>query len=519
MFSSQPRNELAISKPRKTTSTIWHDFTKVVIDGVQKAQCKYCPSTFMSRPKDGTSHLRSHMKRKHPSKVTATPNAHPNVHQMLITSTRKSNDATTQELKVFKLDQVDCRQALARMIILHDYPFSIVDHHGFREFIEKLQPQFKLTSRANLKKDCSTLYEREREKLYSELALLDSRISITCEMCASNQNKQYFTLTAHFIDLEWNICRRVLNFSAIDDLQGEHSLSNVIMEKLYRWNVDSKVMSIVLENYSSNDMVARELLGKLPSYSLLAEGQLFYVRCSAHIVNLMVKEGIDISKDVTTKIRDSVNWVNSSTLRQETFKELASHINASNKILILDDSTRWNTTFFMLETALEFKEVFSRLAMVDSTYNCALNMDEWDKVSIVCSCLSVFHEVTKMFSESLHSSANYFFSYMCKIHIMLLDFIQSSVPFLNEIGANMMKLFEVYWKQVCIILSVTSVMDPRCKLNMVEFYMIKIYGVDVGYKTVADIKLCLQYLYNDYNMKTSNQNLITAGMCFTTHFF
>lgn len=303
------------------------------------------------------------------------------------------------------------------------------------------------------------------------------------------------------------------------DPHSENSLSNAILEKLHRWSVDSKVMSIVLGNCPSSDMVARELLGKLPAYCLLAEGQLFYVRCSAHIVNLMVNEGIEISKDVTTKIRDSVNWVNSSTLRHETFKELASHVNAPNKNSVLDDPTKWNTTFFKLETALEFKEVFSRLAIVDLTYNCALNVDEWDRVSIVCSCLSVFHVVTKMFSESLHSSANYFFSYMCKIHIVLLDFIQSSVPFLNEIGANMMKSFEIYWKQVCIILSVTSVMDPRCKLNMVEFYMIKIYGVDVGYKTVADIKLCLQYLYNDYNMKTSNQNLITSGVLYNSFFY
>lgn len=48
---------------------------------------------------------------------------------------------------IHKFDQKQCRDALARMIILHEYPFNIVTHEGFIKYSKILQPQFKMVSR------------------------------------------------------------------------------------------------------------------------------------------------------------------------------------------------------------------------------------------------------------------------------------------------------------------------------------------------------------------------------------
>src|SRR4051812_35059615 len=43
--------------------------------------------------------------------------------------------------------QETCREELCNMIVLHDYPLSIVDHAGFRRFVHAMQPLFKLHTR------------------------------------------------------------------------------------------------------------------------------------------------------------------------------------------------------------------------------------------------------------------------------------------------------------------------------------------------------------------------------------
>ena len=251
-------------------------------------------------------------------------------------------------------------------------------------------------------------------------------------------------MTVHYIDDNWKLQKRILNFSAIDAPHTAVALSKAILEKLYKWNIDRKLMSIVLDNYSTNDALVRDLLEKLPTNNLVAYGQLFHVRCSAHILNLIVQEGILIVKEVATKVHESVKYVKSSTLRLQTFKEVASQVKAPNKSLVLDVATRWNSTFLMLQTALEFKETFSHLAIVDSSYKHSPNVEEWEHAKIICGCLRYFYDATNKFSVSLYPSANYFFQEICAIHVMLKEFCRSNVPFISSMGNRMMVKFDKY---------------------------------------------------------------------------
>ena len=44
----------------------------------------------------------------------------------------------TMSLNAYQFDQVKVRNNLARVVILREYPLSIVDHNGFREFMASL---------------------------------------------------------------------------------------------------------------------------------------------------------------------------------------------------------------------------------------------------------------------------------------------------------------------------------------------------------------------------------------------
>ncbi|KAK9046294.1 hypothetical protein V6N11_052186 [Hibiscus sabdariffa] len=67
-------------------------------------------------------------------------------------------------------------------------------------------------------------------------------------------------------------------------------------------------------------------------------------------------------------VRESVKHVNASPSRLHIFSELAKQLSMPKKHLILDVTTRWNATYAMLSTALEFKEVFLNYADRKSTY-------------------------------------------------------------------------------------------------------------------------------------------------------
>lgn len=62
-----------------------------------------------------------------------------------------STDSGKVSIENYMFDQDVARKELATMIILHEYPLSMVDHVGFRRFISALQPLFKMGTRNTIR--------------------------------------------------------------------------------------------------------------------------------------------------------------------------------------------------------------------------------------------------------------------------------------------------------------------------------------------------------------------------------
>ena len=74
------------------------------------------------------------------------------------------------------------------------------------------------------------------------------------------------------------------------------------------WNIDTKLSTITLDNCSTNDVAMDKIKEKLHLSTLLRDGSLLHMRCCAHILNLIVKDGLEVVKDGIEKIRDSVAY-------------------------------------------------------------------------------------------------------------------------------------------------------------------------------------------------------------------
>ncbi|XP_038996673.1 zinc finger BED domain-containing protein RICESLEEPER 2-like [Hibiscus syriacus] len=112
-------------------------------------------------------------------------------------------------------------------------------------------------------------------------------------------------------------------------------------------------------------------------------------------------DGLGEIDDIIHNVRESVKHVNASPGRLHIFSELTKQLSMPKKHLILDVSTRWNATYAMLSTALEFKEVFVNYVDRESTYTTLLSEEDWKKVEEVCSFLALFNEATKSFQEGV----------------------------------------------------------------------------------------------------------------------
>ena len=106
----------------------------------------------------------------------------------------------------YVFDQEVARKALYSMIVLHEYPLSIVDHHGFRKFVSALQPLFKIVTRNTARKGILSFYDMEKRKAKIFLQKMTSHVAITTGMwIADNQKRGYMAVTGHFIDDSWTL--------------------------------------------------------------------------------------------------------------------------------------------------------------------------------------------------------------------------------------------------------------------------------------------------------------------------
>jgi len=175
----------------------------------------------------------------------------------------------------------------------------LVKHVGFRDFVIELQPLFKHLSRFTVAKDCMKLFLCERTSLKNYFGKINSRIALTTDTWSSNQNLNYLCLTAHFIDENWKLHKRIINFVVMHSHRGRE-IGKMVETCIEEWGIEKKVSIIIVDNANSNDVVIGYLRDKLSKQRLLIlDGSVLHMRCTSHILNLIVRDGL-------TTVRDSI---------------------------------------------------------------------------------------------------------------------------------------------------------------------------------------------------------------------
>ncbi|KAL5789248.1 hypothetical protein ACOSQ2_004136 [Xanthoceras sorbifolium] len=395
------------------------------------------------------------------------------------------------------------RKALAKMLIVDELPFKFVEKPGFQEFCRAGMPLFDIPSRRTIVRDIMQLYVDEKTSLIKMFRKSKVRVCLTTDTWTSIQNINYMVVTAHYIDDYWKLQKRILSFSQIADHRGE-TIGKCIEKVLIDWGID-KVFTITIDNASSNNTAILYIKRKLNSWKAdgaILDGKYLHLRCCAHIINLIVNDGLKEMNDSVAAIRNAVKFVKSSPKIQDKC------------LVVLDVCTRWNSTYLMLVSALKFVKAFERLEKEDGHYQNYFKETEngknligpphsehWENAKVFVQFLKTFYDVTVLFSASLSVISNLYFHKWGTINNQLMKMSSEGNSLVRHMASTMKIKFEKYWGSLETtnnLLIIAVVLDPRSKLRYVYYCFKILYGVVSAESMTASIKDALVELYDCY---------------------
>ena len=528
----------------KRSSSVWEYFKEYdkiekvkdekgnIVEVVRRrAHCIFCPrgkiGDFSVESRSGTSGLLRHINHN----CRYFPRAVDKSQKVFTGDKSKTNKLTT-----VAYSQVDYLEACVEMIVIDELPFSFVEKKGFGRFCSKVCPLFDVPSRRKLCRAFLGMYDTQKIELKKILKMY--RLSLTTDTWTSVQNINYMVLTAHFVDVDWKMHKRIINFCVIQNHQGP-TIGKLIESCLVQWGIE-KVMCITVDNAAANKSALEWLVAKMSksaSYQQVLNGKYMHVRCTAHITNLIVGHGLKRLQKSVLAIRNCVKFVRSSPNRLEIFKKVVEREKLGCKGLVcMDVPTRWNSTFLMLEAALRFKQAFLVMAEDDESNfgnyfkepeeefdedgvllpsnNKRVRVgppeeEDWLKAKMFVDFLRLFYEVTLRNSASLHPTVHTVFADVIDMENNIKSLFvapelatgSETEKTLQEMAGNMRSRWMKYFGSfgdLNNMLIVGLVLDARFKLkNVTHLYTEEKLRADEVTRRTNAIKGLLMALYDE----------------------
>ena len=111
--------------------------------------------------------------------------------------------------------------------------------------------------------------------------------------------------------------------------------------------------------------------------------------------------------------------------------------------------------------------------------------------------LKPFYDITTLFSGSSYPTANLYFNGVRKIQLLIMEETQNPEDVISSMAKMMKKTFDKYWECYSTVLSFAIVLDPRYKLQLIEFCFKKVNLVTY-LDAVKIIREKLYLLFEEY---------------------
>uniref|UniRef100_A0A3Q7GTL7 hAT-like transposase RNase-H fold domain-containing protein n=1 Tax=Solanum lycopersicum TaxID=4081 RepID=A0A3Q7GTL7_SOLLC len=379
------------------------------------------------------------------------------------------------------------RRELAKMVVVCGLLFSFPSHPGFVHYIRKLyNPDYEGIPRNTIKSDLFKYKKEYSHFLCCLFAYYDSRLSITSDMGRSPSGNDYFTLSVHWIDHEWNMQKRILAYKYVEETKTSSYIASKVGSILQYYEICDKIMIVTLDNASNN---LRDVNYFKIRHCPIENG-CFHIKCAAHVYNLIVK-------DVKARVTEFKNRCNECEL---AYRKIPKEI-----------CTRWNSLFEMLQVAYVYQEL---LQLVFNAHNedpsLRTGFEDWKNTKELIDFLNVFYKATNECSGQYYPTISSILVNICAISIEFSKY-KGKEHFKDSI-AFMIEKFKKYFFPIPQIYLTATTFNPNYKLRGVERKVEKIYK-NLGIKDdeTPSVEQCkssiytkVKDLYNAYKSKSND---------------
>ncbi|GJY91012.1 zinc finger BED domain-containing protein RICESLEEPER 2-like protein [Tanacetum coccineum] len=443
--------------PCKRNPEIWCHYNLCrMSDNTQKDQCMHC-FNFYSMASNST--LKAHF--THPHCVA------------LKTTLEPSQPSMGRDGSVFVYNPDYLREQFAGLVISRGLPFNHFDHEETTTvFQNTMLPRYNHVSRLTLKRDAMKLWATAKQLIIDGFLNLNARFNITTGVWSAGHGLpgSYLCVTAHWIEPStWQMMKRVIAF---EDFQVPHTggrLARMLRNTFVRFNLEDKVLSITLDNASNNTSAIDKLKLK---YEPPMEGRFYHSRCVAHIINLVVQEGLKVK---------SINAIKESfkTMLKDVFK--SGGTNYSKYIRICreadkpayssnwDVPTRWNSTYHVFQSGLKQKAtlMYFHDVLANKGECNHFPVDNWIVIESLCPLLEVFSNATKFLSGVYYPTSPLVLQQIYFISCKLTEYELNGGIFRSMVKPMKAKL-KKYFEKMTPIITCAAALNPCFNVHGVE---------------------------------------------------
>jgi hypothetical protein len=247
-----------------------------------------------------------------------------------------------------------------------------------------------------------------------------------------------------------------------------------------------------------------------------------YIRCLAHILNLIVKDILRALKSGSTqeayavcdslregqpittqtalaKLRILALWISRSPQKRQKWKEICQYMDLPDRFIEYDVETRWNSTYRMLDSGLKAKYQINRFLALQTEIP-PFTDNDWQRLSQIHQVLTKFNELTLFISEKRPQ-----ISLVIPLYYELHDFLHEGAEIQgafagidHDIAAAMkegLKKYKKYYTFVdeCDTYYTALILDPRVKGDLI---LGELDDKEAGSLIIEEIRSNIQQRYS-----------------------
>ncbi|OXV05588.1 hypothetical protein Egran_06644 [Elaphomyces granulatus] len=322
---------------------------------------------------------------------------------------------------------------LTRWIVADDMAFSSIESLFFQKMINDIPGiSMPFTSRNTLSSRILAEFELDRSRLVEELAVSSQTVALSLDGWSSKNDVSILAIIGHWLSEDFIYKEAVLEFAEIEGAKTGENMGGMVLDLLQELNIETKLLSITGDNASNNETLVDTVENGLRDRFSLPDneidtprfqGRASFVRCLAHILNLIVKKLLETLKSgnrasaeqsihevenrlylnttdsALARLRVLALWISWTPGRKSQWRNICRDHNLPGTLIPYDVDTRWNSTYLMVEAGIKAKRQISRWISSQSEMPQFTDQD-WEFLGQVATVLRRFHEHTLYISQS-----------------------------------------------------------------------------------------------------------------------